>query len=175
MSRPACRAAVIVPLLLLLGGRSSTQPATTRAADWRFRILGKQVVDTIEESFYDADVARPWADRHRDYAEAAHDRETFVRLTRGALAEPPDLSALAAEIGKVKRSSGGQIPNPASGGRRCPSCSRKWQNPVAFGGTYRQPPGTSSGPYRYRRASPAKPHGAQVRQSGRSGLLAGYR
>jgi carboxyl-terminal processing protease len=87
MLHSAFRAAVILPLLLLLGATASTRPQTTKAADWRFRLLGKQVVDTIEENFYDADAARRWAERHRDYARGADDRETFVKLTRAALAE----------------------------------------------------------------------------------------
>ena len=73
--------------LLLLLGAQSTQPATKRSGDWRFGILGRQVVETIEENFYDADVARSWADRHREYAAGARDRETFVKRTRAALAE----------------------------------------------------------------------------------------
>src|SRR4026209_678180 len=87
---PAHRRRVLacLPLLLLLGTQG-TQPATTATAksDWRFSLLGRQVVDTIAENFYDANVAKQWAERHRDYAGAGHDRETFVRLTRAALAE----------------------------------------------------------------------------------------
>jgi carboxyl-terminal processing protease len=86
MHQPTRRAAVLLSLFLLLGAQS-TQPSTKKSADWRFRILGRQVVDTIEENFYDAGAAKRWADRHRDYADAAEDRETFAKLTRAALAE----------------------------------------------------------------------------------------
>ena len=86
MHHLAYRAAATLSLLLLIGAQA-TQPATRKSADWRFAILGKQIVSTIEDNFYDADVARRWAERHRAYADATHDREAFVRLTRAALAE----------------------------------------------------------------------------------------
>ena len=86
MQHPTHRSAAILSLLLLLGAQS-TQSTTKKSADWRFGILGKQVVETVEDNFYDADVARRWADRHRGYAADAGDRASFVRLTRAALAE----------------------------------------------------------------------------------------
>ena len=86
MRRPRARVCFLVLALGSLGFQSS-RPATTQPVDWRFRILGEQVLETVRRRFYDAEAADRWCAKHRDYALAATDRAEFTRLTREALAD----------------------------------------------------------------------------------------
>ena len=46
-----------------------------------------EVLKLVREHFYDAQLANTWAQKHADFAASATDEQSFVQLTRGALAE----------------------------------------------------------------------------------------
>jgi carboxyl-terminal processing protease len=47
----------------------------------------REIIEIVRENFYDAQRARTWAHEHADYARSATDEQSFVRLTREALAD----------------------------------------------------------------------------------------
>jgi carboxyl-terminal processing protease len=55
--------------------------------DLDFAALGREVLQHVESRFYRPEVAKAWADKHRDYAVDVQDRATFAQRTKNILKE----------------------------------------------------------------------------------------